>query len=157
MSAGLAEIVQQIVVKIACAGSFEGFLKLPDRVFARFAIDPCRVFGGKLEAVSRIPLHERSADRFFRTVICPCRVKIRKSVRHKAIHHVLYLFDVDLTILFRQTHHSEAEFFDFLIEEFHMIHSLRIRMTSSHGLILSIPTDRVNCLHGKRIVRTCFL
>ena len=94
MRPALAQIMQQIKVKISCPCLCQGRIKLRIGLFLRLAVDPCRVFGGKLIAFPWITLYQSLADRILAPGICPCRVKICKPGIHKQIHHLLNLLHI---------------------------------------------------------------
>ena len=116
---GLAQIVEQIEVEIAGAGFFQGSIKLCYCLFSGFAVDPCRIFGGELVTVSRIPLHQSLPDRFFTAGVSPCGIKISESRIQEQIHHLFYLFHIDFFVFLWKPHKSEAKFFNILTQICH--------------------------------------
>ena len=126
MGSALAEVVEQIEIEITGAGLFQRRLELADGVFPALAVDPGGVFRGERELFARIAFDERLTDRVFRAGIGPGRVEIRKAARHKEIHHLFYLFDVDRFAVFRQPHQSESKFFRAQFDLRHVAPSLSI-------------------------------
>ena len=116
---GLAQIVEQIEVEIAGAGFFQRSIKLCYCLFSGFAVDPCRIFGGELVTVSRIPLHQSLPDRFFTAGVSPCGIKISESRIQEQIHHLFYLFHIDFFVFLWKPHKSEAKFFNILTQICH--------------------------------------
>ena len=120
------EIMQEIIIKISRSRPFQRLLKLTDRILARLAVDPCRVFGRKLKALSGITLHQRLSNRSLRAVIRPGRVKVCEPRLHEMVHHDFDLLNVDHVVHFGKAHHTEAQFFDLFVEKYHRNHPFRL-------------------------------
>ena len=137
MGSALAEVVEQIKVKITGAGLFQRCLELADGVFPALAVYPCGVFRGERELFARIAFDERLTDRVFRAGISPGRVEIRKAGRHEEVDHLFYLFDVDRFAVFRQPHQPKSKFFRAQFDFRHVAPSLSILFF----LILNSPAN----------------
>ena len=115
-----AQIMQQIIVKVAGTSPLQGFCKLLDRIFLCLAADPRRILGGQLIALARIPVHQCLADCFFRSGIDECGIKIGEPCFHKQVHHFFHLLHVDDAILLRQTHQPKAQFLNIILKKTHI-------------------------------------
>ena len=119
----IAQIVQQIEIKIARARALQRYIEHPSRFF-RGLFGKQRKLGRQIEAVARMALHHGLAHRdLVRAVaIGICRIKVGIAVRHEFIHHPAGLFQIDRIARHRQAHHAKAQlrhrFYEFLVHCF---------------------------------------
>ena len=63
LGTALAQIVEQIKIKISGSRLLQRGIKLGNGLFPCLAVDPCRVLGSQLEFLPRITLHQSLANR----------------------------------------------------------------------------------------------
>ena len=121
---GLAQVVQQIKIKISRSRLLQGCVELRVCFLLRLAVNPCGVFGGQLEALPGITLHQRLPDGVLGARIGPGRIKIGKSCFHEQVHHLFCLFHVNRVALLRQPHQAKAQFLNVFTQITHHTSSL---------------------------------
>ena len=116
LSAALAEIMEQVEIKISRARAFERNVKHPLKLRAVLHSVPKRKLCRKLKAFARITLYKRLARRQLGLPVSVniSGIKICTSALHKQIDRSLCLIYIGPTVLHRNVHKSEAELLYFI-------------------------------------------
>ena len=119
--ADIAQVVEQIEIKVARAGLPERDVELVLCLFCRVAVQPCGQLVCEKEAFAGIAFHQRLPDGFFTSRIGKGCVEIGAAGFQEAVHHKFRGFNIDRAVLHGETHQAETELQNIFTEVCHKI------------------------------------
>ena len=124
LGAVVAQVVQQVKVKVTRAGALQRGRQHGARFFSGLGARPRRQLGRQLIAFARIAIHQRRLDRLLAlsVQIAVSGVKVGEALGKEEIDHLLGLLNIHIIADHRQTHQAEAQLFDVLSQISHVRH-----------------------------------